>query len=426
MKTDPLGGQSLDNPDRLDVLVESGLLDSLPEESFDRYTRIAVALLKAEVSLVSLVDDHRQFFKSQVGLPSPYDKIRETPLTHSFCQFVVREGVSLVVEDARTDERLCNNGAIRDLGVISYLGMPITSQEGFLLGSLCAINSHPRIWSEEEQHVLADLAAAVSAEVHFRQSEQTIKKSLGLLQKMEEQRDKSLHMLVHDLRNPAAAIVSLTDLLEATPPELTTEQQALLHHCRESAESLLAMFGELLVINKGPSEKEENSRSDISVSSLLRHAARMTSPLLNDGAIRLSVDYPENSGSIAADGNQIQRVLLNLLTNAAKFSPANSLVSLSASPDRLNGEEGFRFEVRDEGPGVPDVEKEAIFGQYFSGSVEGKRGMQSFGIGLAFCKMSVEAHHGQIGVKDAPGGGSVFYFFLPTKRPTGTQKPGSK
>ncbi|MCX6968490.1 MAG: GAF domain-containing sensor histidine kinase [Verrucomicrobia bacterium] len=412
MKTHPLCGQALDNPHRLDVLVESGLLDSLPEESFDRYTRITAILLKAEVSLVSFVDDRRQFFKSQVGLPSPYDKIRETALTHSFCQFVVREGVPLVVEDARKDVRLCDNGAIRDLGVISYLGMPITSQEGFLLGSLCAINTHPRNWSEEEQRVLADLAGAVSAEVHLRQSELTLKKSLGFLQKIEEQRDRSLQMLVHDLRNPAAAIVSLADLLVSTPPELTGEQQTLVHHCRESAEGLLAMIDELLVINRAQADHEAESRSAISVSSLLGHAARMISPLLKSGALQLSVDYPESGGSISGDSNQIHRVLLNLLNNAAKFSPANSVISLSARPDSLNGEEGFRFEVRDKGPGVPENEKEAIFEQYFSGSVEGKRGLKSFGIGLAFCKMVVEAHHGQIGVEDAPGGGSVFYFFL--------------
>ena len=421
MKTHPLCGQSLDTPARLEVLAESGLLDSLPEESFDRYTRIAVALLKAEVSLVSLVDDHRQFFKSQVGLPSPYDSTRQTPLTHSFCQFVVRDGAPLVIEDARTDERLCHNLAIRDLGVISYLGMPITSQEGFLIGSLCAINSHPRIWSEEDQRLLADLAGAVSTEVHFRQSELTLKRSLGLLHELEEQREKSLHMLVHDLRTPAGAIVSLTELIESTQPELTSEQQEWLHHCHELAENLLAMIGDLLVINKAQTEGGSPPRAAIMISSLLRHVARMILPLLNDGAIRLSVDYPDDGGSISVDHHQIQRVLLNLLTNAAKFSPAKSVISLSARPDRIKGEDGFRFEVRDEGPGVPDVEKEAIFEQHFTGSVAGERGMQSFGIGLAFCKMAVEAHHGQIGVEDAPGGGSVFYFFLPSRE--GSRNP---
>ena len=413
MQTHTLHGQPLDHPGRLEALTELGLLDSLPEESFDRYTRIAVALLRSEVSLLSLVDDRRQFFKSQVGLPPPYDTTRQTPLTHSYCQLVVREGGPLVVEDARTDERVRHNLAIRDLGVLSYLGMPVTSQEGFLLGSLCAINSHPRIWSAEEQHLLADLADAVSAEIHLRQSELAVKESLTLLQENEEQREKSLHMLVHDLRTPAGAIVSLTELLDSTPPDLSVGQRELIQTCRHSAEALLAMIHDLLEINKIQTHSVSIPRPDLAVSSLLRHVARMISPLLNEASIRLSVDYPDHGGSIPADSRQIERVLLNLLTNAAKFSPTGSRISLSARPDRSKGADGFRFEIRDEGPGVPDAEKESIFEQYFTGSLAGERGMQSFGIGLAFCKMAVEAHKGQIGVEDAPGGGSVFYFFLP-------------
>jgi GAF domain-containing protein len=70
------GGQSVDNRLRLEALTETGLLDSLPEESFDRYTRVARALLQADVSLVSLVDRDRQFFKSQSGLAAPYDTER--------------------------------------------------------------------------------------------------------------------------------------------------------------------------------------------------------------------------------------------------------------------------------------------------------------------------------------------------------------
>ncbi|MEI8311662.1 MAG: ATP-binding protein, partial [Verrucomicrobiota bacterium] len=393
----------------------SGLLVSLPEESFCRYTRLAVALLHAEVSLVSIVDDHRQFFKSQIGLQPPYDTLRETPLSHSFCQLVVREGTPLVVEDARTDDRLCDNLAIRDLGVISYLGMPITSREGFRLGSLCAINSHPRIWLPEEQRLLADLAEAVSAEIHLRQSEQTLKESVSLLQENEEQREKSLHMLVHDLRTPAGAIASLAELLESSLPELSGEQQELVQTCRESAESLLSMIGDLLEINNLRMDGGTAALTDLKVSSVLRHVAQMVAPLFREASIRLDVDYPDQGGTVPADSRQIERVLLNLLTNAVKFSPANSLISLSARPVRVDGEEGFRFEVRDEGPGVPDSEKKAIFQQYFTGSIAGERGMQSFGIGLAFCKLAVEAHQGLIGVEDAPGGGSVFYFFLPAR-----------
>ncbi len=409
----PVCGQEVDNPARLDALMDSQLLDTLPEESFDRYTRIAAALLQSDVSLISLVDSDRQFFKSQVGLPPPYDTTRQTPLTHSFCQLVVQSGEPLIVEDARNDERVSQNLAIRDLGVISYLGMPVTSREGFLLGSLCTINSRPRVWSEADQRLLADLAGAVSTEIEVRQSAAILKESLSMLKDSEEQHEKSLQMLVHDLRTPAGAIVSLTELLDTVPPGLSPDQKDLVNSCHESAESLLSMFGDLLTINKMQAAASLSRRPEVSVSQLLRRAARMIQPFLREASIELTVDYPEGGGTVPADSRQIERVLLNLLTNAVKFSPADSLISLSAAKEDFEGKPGFRFEVSDEGPGVPEDEKEAVFQQYFTGSIHGLRGMESFGIGLAFCKTAIEAHHGHIGIEDVPGGGSRFYFVLP-------------
>ena len=403
----------VENRDRLQVLAESQLLDSLPEESFDRYTRIAAAVLKSDVLLVSLVDADRQFFKSQIGLPPPYDKTRETPLTHSFCQIVVREGKPLIVEDARTDARVCNNLAIRDLNVISYLGMPIVSQEGFVFGSLCAINSRPKVWSSEDRQMLEDLAGAVSTEVHLRQNELALRESVDLLREAEERREKSLHMLVHDMRNPAGAILSITELLEASPDGLNDEQRELLETCRESAENLLGMIRDLLEINKLQSDENVENRDAVAVLPLLLRVARIIQPSLSAVGIRLSVDCANEGESVPADERQIERVLLNLLSNAGKFSPAGSTISLSARADRMDGAKGIWFAVQDAGPGVPDAEKEAIFLQYVTGSTKGARGMASFGIGLAFCKMAVEAHHGRIRVVDAPGGGSVFEFFLP-------------
>ena len=415
MKTDAMRILPVDSPDRLHVLAESRLLDSLPEDSFDRYTRMAATVLKSEVSLISLVDADRQFFKSQIGLPAPYDQIRQTPLTHSFCQIVVRTGEPLIVEDARTDARVCNNGAIRDLGVISYLGMPVVSQEGFVFGSLCAINSHPKVWSPEDRKMLEDLAGAVSAEVHLRQNEMALSESVALLREAEEQRDKSLQMLVHDLRTPAGAILTITDLLASSPDELSDEQRELLSACRESAENLLAMIRDLLEINKLQADETAGSRPAVAVLPLLLRVARIIQPSLGAAGIRLHVDCADEGESVPADARQIERVLLNLLSNAGKFSPSGSEISLSARADRVDGANGCCFAVRDAGPGVPDAEKEAIFLQYFTGSTAGVRGMASFGIGLAFCKMAVEAHRGRIRVTDAPGGGSVFEFFLPAK-----------
>src|SRR3712207_8572091 len=92
---------ALREPRRLAARRRTGLLDSAPEASFDRLTRLAARMLGAPVSLVSLVDRDRQFFKSSVGLPDPWASRRETPLTHSFCQHAVATREPLVIEDAR-------------------------------------------------------------------------------------------------------------------------------------------------------------------------------------------------------------------------------------------------------------------------------------------------------------------------------------
>ena len=134
---------------RLAALNDTELLDSPPEAVFDRLTRLAARLLCVPLALVSLVDDHRQFFKSEFGLPEPWASRRETPLTHSFCQFGVTSAEPLIVSDAREHPWLKHNLAISELGVIAYAGIPLISEGAQVLGMLCAIDSVRRDWTEE-------------------------------------------------------------------------------------------------------------------------------------------------------------------------------------------------------------------------------------------------------------------------------------
>jgi PAS domain S-box-containing protein len=143
-----------------------GLLDTPPEEAFDRLTRLAARLLRAPVALVSLVEPHRQFLKSTFGLPEP--AVREAPLSHSFCKHVVATSAPLVVNDAREHPLVCDNGAVEDLGVVAYLGVPFRAPAGEVLGALCVIDHEPRAWHDEDRRVLEDLAAVLTDEVELR------------------------------------------------------------------------------------------------------------------------------------------------------------------------------------------------------------------------------------------------------------------
>jgi diguanylate cyclase (GGDEF)-like protein/PAS domain S-box-containing protein len=165
---------------RLRVLTETGLMDSPSEERFDRYTRLAAKLLHAPTSLISLVDEKRQFFKSAVGLGEPWASARETPLTHSFCKHVVADGAHLAVEDAVQHPVVHDNLAIPDLGVRAYAGMPLQIR-GQNVGVLCVIDAQPRPWTEDELDTLGALAAALTSEIELASVRQELLEKVGLL-----------------------------------------------------------------------------------------------------------------------------------------------------------------------------------------------------------------------------------------------------
>jgi GAF domain-containing protein len=159
---------ALNDADRLLTLRATGLLDTPPEENFDRLTRLASRILRVPVSLISLVDADRQFFKSQVGMTAPFDTIRQTPLTHSFCQHVVTSEDVLLVRNAHADPRVRANLAVRDLNVIAYVGVPLRMPDGSVLGSLCAIDGEDRDWTPEDVSALCDLAEIAMDEIMLR------------------------------------------------------------------------------------------------------------------------------------------------------------------------------------------------------------------------------------------------------------------
>lgn len=176
----------LEKPERLKALHQLGLLDSQPEPSFDRFTKLAQKVLHVPVVLFSLVDSDRQFFKSQVGLTEPWASKRETPLSHSFCQYVVSSGAPLIIGDARQDPLLSDNLASPDLNVIAYAGTPIYTVEGQVLGSFCAIHSTPHQWTADELEILQDIATAVSTEIELRRVLSLEERLLAQLTESEE------------------------------------------------------------------------------------------------------------------------------------------------------------------------------------------------------------------------------------------------
>jgi PAS domain S-box-containing protein len=195
----------LNNPARLDALRRAALLDTPAEEAFDRLTRLASKILHAPISLVSLVDDKRQFFKSEIGLSEPWASRRQTPLSHSFCQHAVASGQPLIIEDARQHPLVRDNLAIVDLSIIAYAGIPLITRDGHPLGSFCVIDRQPRVWTSEDIDILKDLAASVMTEIELRAA---IRDAEQAVDKLHESRAQ-----LQDLFDNA------TDLIQSVSPE---------------------------------------------------------------------------------------------------------------------------------------------------------------------------------------------------------------
>ena len=159
---------------RLAALERSGLLDTPPEEAFDRLTWLAAKTLEAPISLMAMLTPTRQWFKSRLGLD-----LVETPRSWAFCNHTILQQGVFWVEDLSADPRFAANPAVAgDEGFRFYAGAPILDREGFAMGTLCVIDNRPRTLNEREARTLLALAALGSTEVRLRSTERQLREAL--------------------------------------------------------------------------------------------------------------------------------------------------------------------------------------------------------------------------------------------------------
>jgi sigma-B regulation protein RsbU (phosphoserine phosphatase) len=155
-------------PARLDAVRRSGLLDTGPEEPFDRLTRLACELLGTPFGFVTVVDERRSFWKSCIGVPGTALAERQNPVGESFCQYIIATDGAVIIDDARLDPMTRDNPSIESMGVIAWAGFPVRSPDGQVLGSFCVVDNRPRAWQAQDLRTLEVLAHAAGGEVALR------------------------------------------------------------------------------------------------------------------------------------------------------------------------------------------------------------------------------------------------------------------
>lgn len=152
---------------RFSTLYRLASLDSPAELAFDRLTRLTMKILRAPVAILSLVDGDRSYFKSSVGLPEHWASQHEMPLSSSVCQHVVARAAPLIINDARIHPLVVDNQAVADWHIVAYMGVPLVTAEGHVLGTFAVIDTVPREWTDDDVATLTDLAASAMSEMEL-------------------------------------------------------------------------------------------------------------------------------------------------------------------------------------------------------------------------------------------------------------------
>lgn len=387
----------LNDPKRLAAIRRLRVLDSPPEEVFDRLTRIAANLVRAPIALCSIVASDRQFFKSSFGLPEPWSAVRETPLSHSFCQHVVLGLQPLIIPDARLDPRTKNNLAVPDLGAIAYAGMPLMTPEGEALGSFCVIDSKPRDWTPDELSILKELADLAMAQFQL----QDLTRQLVIEQQVRQELNRAL---VEDLSGPLdrmTYVLQTADPLEGmsgpSVDEIVTESQ----HLRLKLNDILDV-GRLETGNLQPDLQPTD------LDQILAEALAHTYHSALDKRITIEARVPDDLPFVMADPGQICRVVETLLRHAIRFTDVGSLVFLEASPQ--GGE--VRCSVSDTGMGLSEDLRSKLFESALP-QMDTPDDTPHSGLGLTYCRAAIEAHGGSIGVFSQESLGTTIWFTLP-------------
>jgi signal transduction histidine kinase len=229
---------------------------------------------------------------------------------------------------------------------------------------------------------------------------------------VEKMRDDLSRTMVHDLRNPLTAISVSLQLLDMEVEEnASSDARLALESAHNGARRMLKLVNNILDVSRLESRQMPLKREAVSLSNLVAETLQAQSPLAADRGLRLESDAPLNLPPAWADAGLIERVLQNLVDNAIKFTPAGGLVKVAVGLAAADGDESpsLLVSVADSGPGIPPELQSRLFQKF----VTGKLLQRGSGLGLAFCKLVVEAHDGRIWVESKPGKGATFCFTLP-------------
>ncbi|WP_420316116.1 ATP-binding protein [Ekhidna sp.] len=374
---------------RIKDLDSYGLLDSLPDNKYDDIAKLASFICGTEVSLITLMDSERNWFKSIQGDESIKEK--EIPRDISFCKITIKGNGIYEIPDTSLDEEWKDNYVVKKHKVKFYAGYPLVSPKGYKLGTLCVIDRVPQKLNLAQKNALRTLANSVVSEFELERNQRDLSAQNKELAEINARLLQFARMIAHDLKSPLQSMRSLYELIKYDPENFLVYEEKMgsfIDRMTQMIDGLLAFARNKLNSLK----KEKVVVKNLLVSLIERLNVR-----------EMNFSFSNDLPVLHTEGILLEIVFQNLITNAIKY----------CNCDRAHIEIGVidgssnTFFVKDNGEGIaPDVGDRIFdpFERLHENEIDG------CGIGLYTVKTILIQRGGEIWYDSKPGKGTTFYF----------------
>lgn len=374
-------------------LEEFDILKNTSQRDLDEITFLASQVCKAPVAVMRVVNGET-WIKSVYGIFKD-----EVPLEDCFWRPVLEEKKVLCVKDIRLDERFQK---ISTTEFIFYAGVPLITSQGNPLGVLYVLDRKTNELDLSQKTALEVLANQILKALEYQKQNNELRRIQQNLEQKYEDLEKFASVVSHDIKSPLANIISLTELLrEENKDKLSPETQQYLDYLSQASYSLRSYVDGLLIFYRSEKilEKEEE---DVDLHSFFKNIAE-----LYQVGEDVEIKYPTSGKLQKVNKAALTQIFLNLISNSLKY---NDKDYRRVSIIYWETENYYKFEVRDNGNGIPEKDFKKIFDLFTTLDHDDREGNTGSGIGLATVKKLLHHMHGDIEVESTPGEGSSFIF----------------
>ncbi|MEO5962352.1 MAG: GAF domain-containing sensor histidine kinase [Thermomonas sp.] len=375
---------------RLEALRSYGILDTPVEGAFDDITRMAAHVCQVPIAVVNLIDEGRQWFKSEIGLG-----VRETPLETSICAHAILEEEFLEIPDTTLDERFrCNPLVTGSPGLRFYAGALLRDPAGHALGTVCVLDTQPRTLTEEQRNLLRGLARQTMAQLELR-------RALSRTERARRYRSRLMAIAGHDLMQPLSVItVVIEELRRAHAGNLPDEQLEL---AAAAASALGRDLTRLAQASRDDADREDITLVPFPLDDVLDAVRDNWSFSAARKGLQLHVD--SSPLQLLSHPGMLRTVLDNLIGNAIKYTTTGSVW---VSAGQIDGH--VHIDVRDTGIGIP----EHLLGPIFEAFRQADPGNDGLGLGLSIAKRTADSIGCKLTVESRECAGSLFRVRMPS------------